>query len=321
MKILNNTNARTIESTFGKLRKFFGQKRFQEKDEIARLQKFLNQDSLLTKQTQEELFNESILQSEERLEFISQARKDLHDLMQHQMRTTITSIIGFSRALQMESMTGPLNDKQKRYVEILVDVGNYLLELLESMLDISQLETKEEELYLESVSIKEVCLSSLIQLQNQISEKGIKLQTKIAPDPSFCLADCYQTKQILVCLINNIINLSKQGTTLIVDVKTIRNMLAISISNTNLEIKSFNQEQILKPLCQGNQHKLRGKELKLAVSCLLAKLQGGEITFLQEERGSCFTLFLPRTLTADDNCSQSLSIQNKKLRKKWQVEV
>ena len=302
------TNSRTIEITFSQLRKSFVQKDFSGSNKIARLQNIICQCPLVIKQTPEELINKGIGQANERLEIISKAKKDSHDLMQHEMRTTIASIIGFSRALQLQKMSGPLNAKQKRYVEILVDTGNHLLDLLESMLDISRLEIQEEELHLELVSIKEVCLSSLLQLQKQSSNKGIQLQTKIAPSLEFCQADRYQVKQILVNLLDNIVNFSKRGVTVTLNVKPIENMIAFSISNTILEIKSFNQEQILKPLGKvGNQRKLRGKELKLAVSCLLARLQGGEITFSDEERGSCFTLFLPRTLTAGDNCSQSLT--------------
>ena len=298
------TNSRTIESTFSQLRKSFVQKNFSESDKIARLQNITDQCPLVIKQTPEELINKSIGQANERLEIISKARKDSHDLMQHEMRTTLASIIGFSRALQLQKMSGTLNAKQERYVEVLVDTGNHLLDLLETMLDISRLEIQEEELHLELVSIKEVCLSSLLQLQNQSGNKKIQLQTKIAPSLEFCQADRYQVKQILVNLLDNVINFSKRGVTVILNVKPIENMIAFSISNTILETKSFNQEQILKPLGKvGNQRKLRGKELKLVVSCLLARLQGGEITFSDEERGSCFTLFLPRTLTAGDNCS------------------
>ncbi|MGY6530951.1 MAG: sensor histidine kinase [Cyanobacterium sp.] len=213
----------------------------------------------------------------------------------HEIRTPISSVIGFSKMLKQE-IYGELNPKQLQYVNAIYESANYLLELVIDLLDIAKLEAKKEELYLEKVFIKKICQSCLSFIQIKTFHKNLNLQLIIEENINYIYGDERKIKQILINLLSNAVKFTKKGSITLkvfLEDKTIK----FSVIDTGMGIKPEDYHKLFKPFSQIKTHVHdleKGTGLGLVISQELAKLHGGNITFTSKvDEGSCFTLSLP----------------------------
>lgn len=215
--------------------------------------------------------------------------------MNHELRTPMTAIIGFTKMLKQQ-IYGELNPKQLQYINCIYDSAIYLLELINDLLDISKIEANKEELFIEKISIEEICKSSLSLVQEKAKEEGLSLNLILDSEIDFCYADSRRLKQILVNLLSNAVKFTEKGSVLLKVEKKAKN-LEFSVIDTGIGIKKSEQNKLFQPFFQLKtplHQKHKGTGLGLALSLKLAKLHGGDITVISEEgKGSCFTLYLP----------------------------
>jgi signal transduction histidine kinase len=234
-------------------------------------------------------------QENQKLKAASQTKSEFLSHINHEFRTPLTAILGFSRMLG-EEIYGSLNPKQKQYINGISISGKHLLELVNDFLDLSKIEANREELYLERIAVEDICLSTFSMMQTPAKEQGLELNLDIAPDVDFCHADRRRLKQILLNLLSNGIKFTEVGCVTL-QVKRTENQLQFAVIDTGIGIKEADREKLFQPFQQINsllsrQHK--GTGLGLALSRKLAQLHGGDLTVTSTEgQGSCFTLHLP----------------------------
>ena len=231
----------------------------------------------------------------QRAEEANRAKSQFLSVMNHELRSPLTGIIGFSRMLG-EEIYGKLNPKQTQYVSAIVESGEYLLELINDLLDISKIEAEREELYLETVAVEDVCLSSLSIVQERARQAGLELKLEIDANVSFCTADQRRLKQILVNLLSNAVKFTEAGGTVTLRVRK-EKTLQFSVIDTGIGISKADQKKLFQPFAQIHHHlnrKHKGTGLGLALSRKLAQLHEGDLTLVSEAgKGSCFTIHLP----------------------------
>lgn len=223
------------------------------------------------------------------------AKSEFLSHMNHELRTPLTGILGFARMLK-EEIYGPLNPKQQQYACAIASSGEHLLSLVNDFLDISKIEANREELFLETIAVKDLCVSSLSMLESRSSEQGLDLLLEITPDIDFCTVDRRRIQQILINLLSNAIKFTEVGSVTL-KVQRNSNMLEFCVIDTGIGIKKADQDKLFQPFQQINSalsRKHKGTGLGLTLSRKLAQLHGGDITLVsQEGQGSCFTLSLP----------------------------
>lgn len=217
----------------------------------------------------------------------------------HELRTPIAAVIGFSKMLQ-QRLYGELNPKQSQYVDAIYQSGTYLLELISDLLDISKIQSHKEELFIEKILVQEICQSSLALVKTKAEEQNIDLNLEINPEINYCFADQRRLKQILVNLLSNAVKFTEKGSVTLSVIKTDSHFL-FQVIDTGIGIDRESQGKLFKPFSQLHnplQNKHRGSGLGLVISRELARLHGGDITLQSEKnKGSCFTLSLPVSLT------------------------
>lgn len=222
-------------------------------------------------------------------------KNDYLSHVSHEIRTPINAIIGFSKMLKKQ-LYGQLNAKQLQYVKGIYDSGIFLLDLINDLLDISKIEARKEELFIEKIILEDLCKGAIFLVQEIAREQGLNLSLIIDSQVNYCLADKVRLKQILVNLLSNAVKFTERGS-VILKVESKPQELEFSVIDTGIGIKKSEQGKLFKPFCQLNSHlhhKRRGTGLGLALSRKLARLHGGDITLISEEgKGSCFTLHLP----------------------------
>lgn len=125
--------------------------------------------------------------------------------MSHELRTPLNAILGFSGTIK-EEIWGPVGHKKySEYIDDIFDSGQYLLELINDVLDLSAIDAKKLKLKEEKVDLAKVSKAAFRIIKPRADKGEIHLNTNIADDLPLLYADERRVKQILLNLLSNAI--------------------------------------------------------------------------------------------------------------------
>ena len=130
--------------------------------------------------------------------------------MGHQLRTPLNAIIGFSYILKQE-LKGPLCAEQQDYMSRIYDLGNYLLKLLNDVLDDAKLEAGRIDLQCEPTPLEPVVLDAQMTASSLALGKSIELRQEFAVDLPLVYIDRMRVAQVLLNLLSNAVKFTDQG--------------------------------------------------------------------------------------------------------------
>ena len=130
--------------------------------------------------------------------------------MSHELRTPLNSINGFSEVLVDETF-GPLNEKQKKYVNNVLTSGKYLLSLINQILDMAKVESGKMKLTLSNLPLKNILNEIILMVTDMAGKKNLEMVVEIAEDLPDIEADEIRLKEILYNLLSNAIKFTPQG--------------------------------------------------------------------------------------------------------------
>jgi protein-histidine pros-kinase len=220
--------------------------------------------------------------------------------MSHELRTPLNGIIGFSEFL-IDEKPGPLNAKQKDYLNDVLTSGQHLLRLINDILDLSKIEAGKMEVIPEcfelSHAIEEVC-SVVSPLARR---KNITLHQRVAPGVGTLVLDRGKLVQILYNLVSNALKFTDQGGEVVVaaDLPDAAQQLQLTVRDSGIGIQPGDLDKLFvdfQQLESGATRRYGGTGLGLALIKRLAEVQNGSIHVTSEPgRGSAFTVLLPIT--------------------------
>ncbi len=218
--------------------------------------------------------------------------------MSHELRTPLTAILGISEALQ-ESVYGPLNDKQRKYMRTLENSGNHLLALINDLLDFSRIEAGKLSLEIDTVSVNDVCQVSLQITLDAAHKKQIRVSTTLDHAVETIQADERRLKQILVNLLSNAVKFTPKGGSIKLEVNgdAKNGLVYFSVQDTGIGIAEEDIKYLFDPFVQldgGLNRAQEGTGLGLSLVHRLTELHKGRISVeSQIGKGSRFTISLP----------------------------
>jgi len=225
----------------------------------------------------------------------------------HELRSPLTALLGLSQLLQ-DPVIGTLNDRQRRYVQLIHRSGKQLINIVNDILDLTRMETGEIELHPMLVSVPIVCQQALEQAQHRIPNPenvgaaadprqlpSFKLE--VDPDLETLIADPTRLQQILRHLLSNALKFTPPEGQVGLRVARWEGWVSFTVWDTGIGIPAEKQHLIFQKF-QQLEHPLtrqfEGTGLGLVLTQRLARLQGGDITFTSREgKGSEFTLLVP----------------------------
>ena len=207
----------------------------------------------------------------------------------HELRTPMTSIIGYGELLEDTT----LDAKQKRYVQSIKQSSNYLLSLINDLLDVAKFKDKRIELNPKVTDITDIISDCAILIESKIAE-GVNFHVQLPTYDFKIKADEKRLKQIILNLLSNAAKFTKKGSiNLYVDeiIEGRENQLelTIHIEDTGNGIPQEVQETLFEPFSSTD--KTQGTGLGLFISQELASLMDGSIMVNSKEgEGSQFIL-------------------------------
>ncbi len=231
-------------------------------------------------------------QALEKAEKASNARLEFLAKMSHEIRTPLNAIIGFSDVLSEE-----ITDKEhKESIDIIVNSGKHLLDLVNEVLDIAKIENNQVSIESQPFSMRTLVYDVFRMFHLPAEEKGIDLSYEINVDvPLMLVGDSYRIRQIMMNLLSNALKFTSHGSIEIL-VETEEDKTFIRVIDTGIGISKEKQESIFNAYTQSDdsiEREYGGTGLGLSISKRIAQMMGGDIHLKSVPgRGSEFTVIL-----------------------------
>lgn len=232
--------------------------------------------------------------------------------MSHEIRTPMNGVIGFTQLLD----DGNLDDKQKRYVQMISESGSVMMNLLNDILDISKVDAGLMEINIAPMDTRHILNNCMKMVSPTAETKGLALDMEVDPLlPKLVKGDGLRLRQVILNLLANAIKFTDKGHVqlainfLLPETKgSAENQFAemiISVSDTGIGIAPERQAAVFQPFQQADDSTARkygGTGLGLSISNQLVDLMGGQISMESELlKGSKFTIKLPVELCGSDD--------------------
>jgi len=194
----------------------------------------------------------------------------------HELRTPLTSIKGFIQNL-LDGLTGPLNEKQQRYLVRMSDNSDRLVRMIEDLLDRTRIETGRLEVHPTDVKL-ELCLADVIeQLKPLAQAKQQSLEFRCTDTEVVVWADRDRLIQTVVNLLQNAIKFTPPGGVVSVACELPNHRTAsVLVRDTGPGIASEYLDKIFDPffrIQQGQRTAPKGLGLGLSIVKTLVELQ------------------------------------------------
>lgn len=236
----------------------------------------------------------------EEMEELNRLESEFLAGVSHELRTPLNSIMGFSELI-IDKAYGDLNEQQMKYINNIHKSGKHLLELINDILDISQIKAGEMDVKPSEFLVSDAIEGARLIVNPLIIKKKISIEIDIDSSVSTIVADERMFKQIMYNLMSNAVKFTNEGGQ--VKVKAVSNnyFLQVSVSDTGIGIKRESMAfifQEFKKVDSSVTRRYEGTGLGLALVKKYLEMQGGSIKVESEfGQGSDFTFRLPVDIT------------------------
>ncbi|WP_182868260.1 PAS domain S-box protein [Stieleria mannarensis] len=242
--------------------------------------------------TQEHLQADAMRESERRAREANASKSEFLANMSHEIRTPMTAILGYADLLR------DLIDHEEanQYLETIRRNGDYLLEIINDILDLSKIEAGKLDVQRESFDPRRLVEDVRRIMEVRATEGGLTLEVQYDGNlPRLIRTDAKRLKQILINLVGNAIKFTRKGrVTIRVRFVAAEGQLHIDVVDTGIGIPDEQLRRLFRPFAQGDTSVTRnfgGTGLGLAISQRLAEMLGGDISVRSAEGvGSTFSV-------------------------------
>jgi two-component system, cell cycle sensor histidine kinase PleC len=214
-----------------------------------------------------------------RAEDANQAKSKFLANMSHELRTPLNAIIGFSEIME-SAMFGPLGaDKYTEYSRDIRESGEYLLDVINDILDMSKIEAGGIRLAPEAVDVEPILADCQRVVSMRAGEKRLNLTVEIEPGLALN-ADRRALKQIALNLLSNAVKFTPDGGAVTVYGRERGGMVTIAIKDNGIGIPKIALRKLGRPFEQVESQltkKYQGSGLGLAIAKSLVELHGGDM--------------------------------------------
>jgi two-component system, NtrC family, sensor histidine kinase GlrK len=251
---------------------------------------------------------------------VDQMKKNFVSHVSHELKAPLASMQETTH-LMLERIPGQLTDKQQRLLELNLQSGKRLAQMIGNILDLSRLEAGVVEYDMQASDIADLMHSVVLELSSEAREKSLRVLTDIQREPLMVECDPNRIAQLFTNLLENAIRFSTKGGAIGVHVRSLRQpppapqhararvsavqgdagFALVRISDSGPGVEDSHKETVFHAFYQVKQGKKSHGEslgLGLAIARALVEAHGGAIWVEDNPSGGAvFFVLLPRAAT------------------------
>ena len=203
--------------------------------------------------------------------------EDFISTVSHELRTPLTSIRGFSQTM-LSSWEKLDDDSKKKFIKIIEQQSNRLINLVENMLTVSKIQSAGNNFIYNETDIKPVIEQTVSMVKNQYPDQ--KFEINFSNNLSKIFVDKEKFQQIMMNLIENSAKYSPESSTTKINAYTSAEKVLIEVSNLGINIEEKDYEKIFTKFARIDNpltRKVQGSGLGLFITKNLTEKMGGKI--------------------------------------------
>ncbi|MBD2681664.1 MULTISPECIES: GAF domain-containing sensor histidine kinase [Nostoc] len=231
-------------------------------------------------------------------EAASRLRSEFLATISHELLTPLTYVIGMSSTL-LRWPLGELSQRQRDYLQTIHDSGEHLLEMINDILDLSQIEAGKAALSISQFSLVNVAQKTVESLRQKATSQqvNLKLDLQIDPQRDRFTADSERLEQILWNLLTNAIKFTPENGNVTLRLWVEDDTAIFQVEDTGIGIPEEKLPLLFEKFQQLDtpyRRRYEGTGLGLALTKQLVELHRGRIEVESTVSvGSIFTVWIP----------------------------
>ena len=243
-------------------------------------------------------YERALIERNEALEVADRLKNQFIGHVSYELRTPLTNIIGFSDMLS-SAYVGPLNAKQREYLDDISSSSRTLLAIIDDILDLATIDAGALELRREAVRVETVIDAAIQGIRDRAARSSLTIDIGIETGVDTIYADEQRIRQVLYNLLSNAVGFSHEGGTVRITCLREQDEVVFEVEDQGVGIPKEQQSGIFERFIsrsQGSKH--RGAGLGLSISKSIVELHGGTMNLQSEPgEGTRVTVRFPQAST------------------------
>jgi signal transduction histidine kinase len=242
------------------------------------------------------------LAEKRKVEEISRLKSHFISMVSHDLKTPLASIKGAAENI-LEELAGPVSDRQRTYLEMILKSSDNLQQMISNILDLSRIESGHMSLNVEVLDVKRETEHILRFIRPLLEEKNLKARIVVEAKDTAIAADRTRLWQIINNVMSNAIRYSPRGGLIDILVEDSRGgdaapnpMLTVTITDEGPGVAEDDRERIFEPFYTRSSEAAGAHRAGLGLTIVkqLVELHGGAVSVTNSAQGGAsFTLTLP----------------------------
>ncbi len=231
-----------------------------------------------------------------------QRKNDLVVYLAHDLKTPLTSVIGYLTLLREETQISP--ELREKYLSISLEKAERLEELINEFFEITRFNLTHLELETVTVSLKRMLEQIIYEFYPLFAEKQIECQMQIEPENLNITCDTDKMQRVFDNLLRNALLYGYQHSTIQIKARICQQSLQLQIENQGATIPKEKLARIFEQfyrLDSARQSKTGGAGLGLAIAKEIVERHGGKISAKSQKERTIFTVELPMKIESQSS--------------------
>lgn len=250
--------------------------------------------------------NEELARANAKLRELDRLKSQFLSVATHELRTPLSIILGYTSLLS-EALDERLTDEERQSFAESIAASKRLIRLVNSMLDITQIEAGRIALHFEPLDLRQAVQSAAAFFSQEAQQRKITLRTGLPIRLPKVQADGERIQQVLVNLIGNALKFTPAGGKISVALRAANGRVELEVGDTGPGIALEDQPLLFQEFTRvGRRTQEHGAGLGLAITRRIVEAHGGTIGVQSRPgKGSKFTVILPAEAAAAEKSAVS----------------
>ena len=223
---------------------------------------------------------------------------DLITNVSHDLKTPLTSMVGYTDLLKKEDLTPAAQD----YVEVISVKQEQLKEMIQSLFELSKSTSGTEKFQMEKMDMKRLIEQTLADMDDAIAQSNLSFRTALGDEPLPFLGDNGKMYRVIQNLVENILKYSLGGTRVYIDAGKEKGEIFVTMKNISAYEMNFEAEEMMERFVRGDESRTsEGHGLGLAIASSYTANMGGRMELAAD--GDLFKVILRFPEAGEDSAA------------------